>query len=399
MTEVQIQATDLVTLEGQETDLTYFNQVEAGLATLENKYAIVPDAFTKEGWEAIRAGLAEMRPLRVAVDKRRKDTGKKLRAKLKEINDIGNGIIARIKTVEGPFKQAKQDAEEAEARKEAQRIATIQADMQKIKDAYDESEGKPSTTITRIMDKLTQGYYLSAPEDFQEFQAAADELKNNIMIKLQARYQRTVESEQYAEEQRVEAEKLKEERALLKIEEEARQAEAEEERARVAALEAEAKAKIAEVERKAEEDRLEAEALREHEKTVALARERELQLALEAMKKQQDELIAKQKAADQAIIDKENADKLEHARQLKKEANEKAEAERLEAEAAEEAKRVQAEAIAKATQARTDAKIAAASKKEAVLALRNEVGMSELMANTTINHIQLGKIPHIKWVD
>lgn len=398
---------DLVTLEGQETDLTYFNTVEAGLTTLESKYAIVPDAATKEGMELIRLGLAEMRPLRVAVDKRRKETGVHLRQKLKEINTIGNGIIDRIKAVEGPYKQAKQDEEEAEAKKEAQRIAVLQTEMQKIKARYDETEDAPSTIIANVIEDLTNQII---PESFNEFQEAATELKDNILIKLQARFERTVENEKYANEQRAEAERLKEERAQLKVEEDARQAEAAKERARIAALEAEAKAKIAEMEQKAKEEWVKAKLVREQEKTAALARETELQAALDKMKTETAAYKAKQDAELQARIDKEKALKLEAVRILEKEAEAKAEAERreakaieeaerLEAEAIEEAKRVEAEAIAKATRVRADAKIAGVLKKEAALALQNTAGMSELMANTTINYIQSGRIPHIIWVD
>ena len=308
-----------VTVVEEETNaLAYFDRVEAGLDLIETKYATVPDATTPEGKEEIRLGLAEMRPLRTAVDKHRLSLGRKLRQDLKDINDIGKRIIGRIIAVEDPFKEAKKVADEAEAQAELQRVTKIKTRIQEIANLVLNTENMDSNSIRHRISDLV---IWEVPQDFAEFKEDANSVKITALKKLSERLevvreaedriaaqtaeaeQLVTEKEQFAIEQAAIAKRLTEEKEQFAIEQARVTKDNQARDARIVALEEERNALLAAVEKEMAQKIA-------NEKAVIVAEEARIREAKEAE-------ILRVREAEEAERLRLTTAKLEEARRLK----------------------------------------------------------------------------------
>ena len=100
-----------------DTQIVKFDITEAALTSLAERFAnpVVPD--TKADYDILKARIKEVRDLRVAIDKERKKQGAAALDHQRAVNAMGNGIIERLKAIEGPMKLAKAEVDEAEERK------------------------------------------------------------------------------------------------------------------------------------------------------------------------------------------------------------------------------------------------------------------------------------------
>ena len=144
----------------KSNQLVEYGVTDAALATLKDKYAVVPDAATKEGYAEIKAGLKELTPLRTDVEKKRKELkadaleyGRKVDGEAKRIT----GVILELET---PFKEAKKLQDEKEERikqealeKERARIAAIEQKVTGIKNL---TEGLLGAELSTLEGRLEQ---------------------------------------------------------------------------------------------------------------------------------------------------------------------------------------------------------------------------------------------------
>lgn len=403
---------EIIELEQVEVhnDLAYFNEVEAGLTILETKYAVVPDSTTPEGKEAIRKGLAEMRPLRTSVDKRRLKLGKQLRQELKDLNATGNRIIDRIRVVENPFKLAKVEGEKAEAEAETKRISGIKTRLQAISDIFIDTEGQTAAEVLQTLTLLTEG---ALPADFDEFQTEAETLKADVLVRLRKRLGIVKQAEAEAEIQKLEAVRLKEEsekletdkakvtKAKTKADDAEKAAEA-----RITAKEAAAEARIKKMEDDAQaridimNDKLEAttEKIQEAkpkeaqavEDLATLDKSLAKDLIGSAVKTVNNDLGPLPRLLSQEEIEeslKQSAQQMQSpqapqpAYQMPSFGNSE-----------EEPEVGTPEALATVEPATEE------QNKVTMLALRGETGMGMRMARTVLDAIKINKIPHLAWV-
>lgn len=354
-------STSIVELEQLETGLTYFSKVEAGLSILEEKYAVVPDATTLKGKEEIRKGLAEMRPLRTTVDKRRLKLGKKLRQDLKDINTIGNRIIDRIKIVEDPYKIAKIAAEKAEIEAEANRVADIKARIQMIAGIFETTDGQDSEQVMKAIESLSNKLLT----DFAEFQDEAKTVKTDVIGRLRVRWDTIKQVEAKNEIQKQEAIQLEiEKKQLEKEKAEAAKAEIKVNKtkklaeARIAAKEAEAEARIKKLEDNA-------------------------QTRINAM----NDRLAKNHNKDQAIVDEDRGIITDLPPLMSQE-----EIEESLRQSAQKTFKIPAFGSQEEEPSTED------PDKVTTLALQNETGMGTRMACVVLNAVRDGKIPYLIWV-
>ena len=401
--------TEIIDAEKIVTDLTYFNQVEEGLTTLEARYADVPDATTKTGMVALKKGLAEMRPLRTAVDKRRLALGSKYRQAIKDINSVGRDIIDRILVVELPYQTAKKREESRIKDAEDNRIAVIKSRCNSITAFFDQIEGLDAAGIESVLTELRT---LDIDESFEELEPKARSLKAQTIEKILLRLASVSQSEEAAQEKQNEIEKLEEEQSK--------------QNARLAKAQAELDAQkaIQDAERKLLEEQ--AQKLRDADQARINAESK-----LEDAKAQaaQDRLQAEQDKIDTtARIEKERAqverDKVETAAQAERDKLEAiAQAERDKLEAIAQAERNEAEAeqnrvaaveaeeaaddllkrdeIAKQEAQKEDTVLQEARVAEATEAMKDVAGLknpkSMEILTTIIEAIKAGKIPHVTW--
>ena len=92
-----------------------YDVTEEGLKALENKWSQVPDVTQKEGYALCEAACKELRTVRVAVEKRRKELKADALEYGRKVDSTAKAISERIEAVENPMKTAK---EAEDARKE-----------------------------------------------------------------------------------------------------------------------------------------------------------------------------------------------------------------------------------------------------------------------------------------
>lgn len=193
----------------QKTAITEFSQTAAALSTLEEKYKVVPDATTTDGYQACVGAIRELRPLRTGLDKMRLSLNADDQARIKIRNSEAKSITVRLAALEDPIKAAKKsvddkaDREAEEARQvEIARIADITERIQAIKAQTDGLIGADVDALQMRLDAvrtitITEGL-------FAEFTEQAEHVYSVVMTQLEhALAERVALEEQQAEQQRV----------------------------------------------------------------------------------------------------------------------------------------------------------------------------------------------------
>lgn len=218
-----------------------FSTTEKDLAEAEHRFkSVVHDVTTKQGMKAAKADIGVLRTMRTTTDKKRLEVGRVLLAEKAKIDDKAKAIIGRIIALEEPLKL---QVEAEEARVEAERLAAIQAEQERVDtitgkiNAFRELAGKvagwPSGRIAVERDKLLS--LVITPEEFQEYTPQAMDAWEAACARLDVLLREARAAEEEAERvrqleeanraQQAELEKLRKEAAEAKEREERRERE------------------------------------------------------------------------------------------------------------------------------------------------------------------------------
>lgn len=201
----------------ETTSIAEFSATEAGLNALAKKYAVVPDATTPEGYDAIKEALnKEIVPLRTGLDKMRLKLNEDDQARIKARNAEAQRIQARIAKVEKPFQDAKKAVDdekkrlEDEARqKEQDRITAITDRIARMRADGDSLLGADSEALLKRIRGLEE---VDTAQGFDEFADAATQARDEVLEKLHR-----------AHGERVQLEERQREAARVQLEQEAKQ--------------------------------------------------------------------------------------------------------------------------------------------------------------------------------
>jgi colicin import membrane protein len=289
-----------------ETAIAEYSPTAAALADLAKRMAnVVYDVSTPKGLAAAKADRAEVRDLRVSLEKKRVEIKAPALKRCKEIDTEAARITAELLKYETPPDNA---IKAEERRIEAERQAKIDADLARVsalKERIAELRGNqmltPMSGSKLIAEHISDLVALPVDDSFGDLLPQAEAAKAEGMARLTAMLETALENEK-------EAERLKAERAELD-----RQRAEQAERDRVAREAREAEEKI-------ERDRLAAErATFEAEQAAERAR-----VAAENAR------IAAEQAAARKVIDDARKE-LEARQQAEREAQAKKEREEKEA--------------------------------------------------------------------
>jgi len=229
--------------ETTEPGLILANVTDARLAELTEKYAEVGDVTTPTGYESNRLGIAELRTTRTGIAKAAKVLKAPHQEAVKAINEEQKRITDAVKKLELPMKTAKdaEDARRAEVRaekerKEAARVAAIQDRIMRITEIPMNMFGKPALEIAGC---IAESCKCVIDEQYEEFQARAEEAKTAVITRLKEML-KDAEAREEEEQRRVIEEKARQEQ--LAKEQAAREAEQKRLDAERAELEAQKKA-------------------------------------------------------------------------------------------------------------------------------------------------------------
>lgn len=208
-----------VDLEKGTVEVAEYSATNAALALLKQKYSVVPDANTEDGYALIKAGIKELTGLRTSLeDARKREKAPHLQAG-KIIDDEAKRITAELVALEDPMKAAKKVVDDRVERERQERIARLQMKVDAIKGMPAQVRGKPSEAISEMIDRCGE---IDTAHDFYDLtkeaqaaqQAAMDELTQMLTDRLafeQAERQRLELEAQQAELNR----QLEEQRAEL----------------------------------------------------------------------------------------------------------------------------------------------------------------------------------------
>jgi len=271
-----------------------FEKTEAALAQLEVVYKTFPSNLSvKKNYEVVRAGIAELRGLRVALDKERLRLNADDQARIKWRNTEAKRIHGRLVALEDPMKEAKQAIDDEESRvkaeaaaKEAGRVAGHDARIQRIKVAQFECNAIPD--FEAALQRMSEIDF----ETFEEFAIPAEAATAKAVAAMVGKL--SVLREQEAERKRLDKQRLEQEAAEAKAKTE--QDKIDKERCELEAAQEEVRRQKADVE--AEEARIVAEKQAEIDR---VAKEKQDKIDAEARAKQEekDRVAAEERAAEE----------------------------------------------------------------------------------------------------
>lgn len=303
----------------QQTGITEYSPVEAGLAELRSRLAsVVYDTSTTAGMDKARTDRRECVKLRTSLENTRVALKSGLLERSRLVDGEAKRIREAVESLENPIsdqikkrEEEQEAARQAKAKAEAERIAAIQARIDWIVAEPTEAIGKTADEIKDMFDRLM--HVATSPEAFAEFVTRAQSAKAAAVAKLGAMHNAAMANER-------EAARLAEARAVFEREQaEARErdAKAAQERQEIADREHERQAEAARV------AKTEVDALAAREKAVRDEEARQAKVAADqkAEKERQERgaAAADQRAKDDAarIVAKEKADREEADRLVK----------------------------------------------------------------------------------
>ena len=161
----------------------------AALKKLEKEYKTVPDAGTKEGYQAIVAAKRVLTPLRTSVEAERKLQVAAALDHQKRVNSVANQIKARIIAIETPLYDAKKvfDEAEAKAKREAEEAEQARIDLieEKVGIIQALTEGLLGATLGGLESRKAEADAIEITEaEYQEFVEPATMALNQVKSQL-----------------------------------------------------------------------------------------------------------------------------------------------------------------------------------------------------------------------
>lgn len=356
--------------------LVEYGITETALTELSSKYGILPDVTTKDGYNGIKQGIAEIRGLRGDVETKRKELKADSLAWGRKVDGEAKRIVAALLNIENPMRLLKdeRDAEiqaklDAQAKAEEDRIKTLKDRINNISRLADDCIASDAAKIQK-----TLAHFETIPidETFMEFQEDAATVHADARARILVMLEKAIEYEA------VEAQRLKEAEALRAE----REAFAAEQKAAEAKLKAEREAITKELEIK-EQARKEREAAEQKERDIKNAA---LKAKLEAEQKERDIENARIEATQKVEQDKLDAQRADIEREQAAISAAKLKAEQDAQEAAEAKKQQQAN---KAREKKRD---------EATIVALTTAAKDQEVALVVFAAIKAGKIPHVELV-
>lgn len=238
MTEIKMVEVETTTKTGCK--VVEYSFVEERLGELRAKYAVIPDAETKEGYEFIRKGVRELVSCRTDIEKKRKEIKAPVLLRSKLIDSEAKRITAALSEIEAPLKAAKSEVDERKRREkeereriERERVEAIEAVISKIERAPMQARGKSALEIETTLAQVEN--YEVKESDFAEFTERAKMVKEQALEKLREFHAEAVKVEEaraLVESQKAEIEREKAEIEREKAEIEAARAALEAEKAK-----------------------------------------------------------------------------------------------------------------------------------------------------------------------
>ena len=194
--------TDLnqVDIEQGKVDVEVFNQTDAALSLLTEKYSHIPDVNTKDGYEFVKAGVKELTSYRTTLDAERQRIKKPYLDAGRVIDAEAKRITEKLVELEDPMKAAKKEVDDRKKKQEAERLARLREKVDAIYARTGQARNKTSDEIAKIIEEVDA---IDTMRDYYDLTREAIEAQQAVLGEL---------SEMYNQQFRYEQEKLERER-------------------------------------------------------------------------------------------------------------------------------------------------------------------------------------------
>lgn len=173
-------------IEGQATEsVALFSITDAMLAKTVDKYDVVVDASTKEGYETVKSGLSDLVGFRTSTEAERKKKKQPYLDKGKELDTEAKRIIAVLAPIEKMYKDAKQAEDKKIEIAKQKRLDDLRAKIAVITQNLIDARGKDSAGIQEHIQAVGETDCLEGFYDLTDeaIQARADTLADlKIML-------------------------------------------------------------------------------------------------------------------------------------------------------------------------------------------------------------------------
>ena len=178
-----------VDLKKGTVEVAEYTQTNAALAMLREKYSIVPDANTEEGYALVKTGIKELTTLRTRLEAARKREKEPYLKAGRIIDAEAKRITEELQKLEDPMNAAKKEVDDRIERERQERISRLQLKVDAIKAMPAQVRGKSSTDIAEMLDRVGEidamhDYYDLTKEAVAARQAALDDLTQMLTDRL-----------------------------------------------------------------------------------------------------------------------------------------------------------------------------------------------------------------------
>jgi len=204
--------TDLsqVDIEQGKVNVEVFNQTDAALSVLTEKYSSIPDVTTKDGYEYVKAGVKELTGYRTNLDAERKRIKQPYLEAGRIIDAEAKRITEKLVVLEDPMKVEKKKIDDQKKRQEEERLHRLAEKVQIIYSMVTMARNEPSAAIAKMIDELDaidtkRDYYDLTREAIKAQQVVLQDLSE--MYGQQLKYEQAqIEQERFRKEQAIEQE-------------------------------------------------------------------------------------------------------------------------------------------------------------------------------------------------
>lgn len=173
-----------VDLDTGTVEVVEFSQTNASLAMLREKYSVVPDVETEEGYALAKAGIKELTTLRTSLEAARKRVKDPYLKAGQIIDAEAKRITAELVQLEDPIKAAKKEVDDRIEREKQERIARLQLKVDAIKAMPAQVRGKASADIADMLDRVGEIDAMHDYYDLTKEAVAARELALNELTQM-----------------------------------------------------------------------------------------------------------------------------------------------------------------------------------------------------------------------
>ena len=204
--------TDLsqVDIEQGKVNVEVFNQTDAALSVLTEKYSSIPDVTTQDGYEFVKAGVKVLTGYRTNLDAERKRIKQPYLEAGRIIDAEAKRITEKLVVLEDPMKVQKKEIDDKKKLQEEQRLTQLAEKVQEIYALTTMARNQPSASIAKMIDELDA---IDTRRDYYDLTRDAIKAKEDVLQQLSEMYgqqlkyeQAQIEQEWFRKEQEVQQE-------------------------------------------------------------------------------------------------------------------------------------------------------------------------------------------------